>query len=115
MLANTGEYYCSPTVGAEQAQDAARERSVDEVEEGGPPGSTPVRLRRAEGWTGAGSGDWEGELELALKAGGSRTLYLLVRSDGRASVHATRDAGQPLATLEQGRWSPFAAQSLISS
>ena len=44
VLANTGEYYCSPAAGTEKAQDAARERSVDEVEEGGPPGSTPVRL-----------------------------------------------------------------------
>jgi predicted AlkP superfamily phosphohydrolase/phosphomutase len=111
VLADPGEYYCSA-----QAETAAnqhgreRVRSVDEVEEGGPPGSIPVRLRRATGWRHPVGDGWEGELRITDTSGSDQTLFLLVRAGAldRPGVWTRKDADGPLLELELGRWSPFA-------
>ena len=114
VIANQGEYYASPSVGLSADEcEGERERSVDEVEEGGPPGATPVRLQRALGWRNLDAafpeGAWAGELRFALKAGGEQTLYLLAKAGERERVwvYETKDASQPLLEVELGRWSPF--------
>ena len=62
VLAGTGEYFCSPAVGAERAQDSGRQRSVAEVEEGGPPGrqntTLPSTRPRATALPGARRTRW---------------------------------------------------------
>jgi hypothetical protein len=113
VIADTGEYYASPAQQAGSAprdESGARVRSVDEVEEGSPPGSIPVALRPARGWANLACEAWEGELPVHLQDGGERQLYLLVHetSLGRAGVYAEKDASHPLAELETKRWSPFA-------
>ena len=110
VLADPGEYYCSATVAAPAGQGRGqRVRSVDEVEEGAPPGSTRVRLRRARGWRHLAGEAWEGELRTPLKSGSEQRLHLLVRSGAleRPGVYTGKDAAQPLLELALGRWSPF--------
>ena len=111
LIADAREYYCSPALRTQEAQNAeARARSVDQVEEGGPPGSIPVRLRPAHGWRNLADDAWEGELPVRLNGGGERQLYLLVKPGDlhRVWVYAEKDANQPLLELDLGRWSRFA-------
>jgi predicted AlkP superfamily phosphohydrolase/phosphomutase len=109
VIAAPGEYYCSPAVRERDEDEAYRERSVDEVEEGGPPGSVPVPLQPAQDWRNLAGEAWEGALPVRLEVGGERILYLLARAGDldKVSVHAERDAEQPLAELSLGCYSPF--------
>mgnify|MGYP005839307741 CR=1 FL=1 len=115
VMANQGEYYCAPDV--ERAEARGREtrgRSVDILEEGPPPGSQPVNLRRAMGWAHLQEDAWEAILAVPLKAGGEVVFYLLARDEGllagrpQVTVHLEKDAHQPLLTVPLGAWSPFA-------
>ena len=110
VIADPGEYYCSASVDLPAGTGSGqRVRSVDEVEEGAPPGSTPVPLRTATGWHNLSGEAWEGELPIRLKSGEVQTLYLLARADDplRASVHKSRAADHPIVELQLGQWSPF--------
>ena len=110
LISTAGEYYCSPRLrGGVSQSGGTRVRSVDEVEEGGPPGSVPVGLRPAQGWRNLPGDAWEGELTIPIQSGGERRLVLLVRADepDKVWVHAQRDGSQPLLELELGRWTPF--------
>ncbi len=110
VLADPGEYYCSAAVDRPtQSSAGQRVPSVDQVEEGAPPGSVPVILRRARGGNNASGDAWEGELAVPLKSGGEHSLYLLASSGDLSSVqvYAAGDADQPLAELRLGGWTPF--------
>ena len=110
LLADAGEYYCSPAAVQEEArEEGPRVRSVDIVEEGGPPGSIAVALRPAKGWRNLEGVAWEGVLTVPLIAGGEELLYLLARADDRAKVtiHAEKDAARALTEASLGEWTPF--------
>jgi predicted AlkP superfamily phosphohydrolase/phosphomutase len=115
VIADAGEYYASAAVQTQGARDdRLRVRSVDEVEEGGPPGSIPVSLRPAQGWRDEAGDSWEGELPIRLMGGGERKVHLLVRSDDleKAWVYADKSDAQPLAELTLGQWTRFAVLNL---
>ena len=107
VLADPGEYFCSPTAGAGPAGDTTgRVRSVDEVEEGAPPGAVLVGLAlhaAADGTT------WEAELPSPLKSGGVHTFHMRAASDDPATIRVYDDptATEPLAEIRTGSWTPF--------
>ncbi|MBM3190292.1 MAG: hypothetical protein FJZ90_16425 [Chloroflexi bacterium] len=117
VMANQAEHYIAADVAQPAARgDQAQARSVDVLEEGPPPGSTPTPLRRAEGWLSLDGVAWEATLIAPLKAGGEATFHLLVREGDRGgeptvSVHLTKDAADPLLRLRLGEWTPFAVRA----
>ncbi|MBC7237504.1 MAG: alkaline phosphatase family protein [Chloroflexi bacterium] len=108
VVTDPGLYYASPAVqsrgaGAGRSQ---RSRTVDEVEEGAPPGAKPLPLRLAQGWQGLNGQAWEAELSIPLKSGDQQTFYLLFYG-ARLTIHAEKDVNRPLVLLPKGQWSPF--------
>ena len=115
LLADAGEYYCSPAVAQEDTKKAgSKVRTVDELEEGGPAGSLPVKLGRAVGWRHLEGQAWEGELPIPLYQGeGQESLHLLVRAgeSERVWLYQSRDAARPLLEVKLGEWTPFLTAS----
>ena len=109
VVADAGEYYCSPDLQVTTAKGKKRLRSVDVVEEGGPKGSLAVNLSAAGDWRNLEGDAFEGVLSIPLKEGGELLLTLLVRPEvqDRVWIYEDKDAAEPLFEVLLGEWTPF--------
>jgi hypothetical protein len=111
VISNGQEYFCSPGVTATSSGvGRGRPRSVDVVEEGVPPGSVAVPLRKAEGWPSHGPGSWEAVLPVATSDGKRLEYYLVASLDSpdTIAIYETRGGTRPLVQVRLGEWSSFA-------